>query len=324
MNKTLIAVGTGALFLGTGVVSAGEAAKVYGRADVSYQYESYKYGADQDGNTFVLKSNASRFGVKGKKTLDNDLTAIYQLEWEVDFTDKDAKNGDGDNILKARNSFIGLTGEFGTVVAGTHDTPLKKAQGEVDLFGDLEADIKHVVEGEVRTNNVLQYSTPKIADSVVANIAIVPGEGTEDGANDVDNGVADAISASVVYSTDEVFAAFAMDDSVGGFDNIRLTGQIKVQDAKIGLIYQISEPSDGPGDDEDGIILSASYKLGKETLKFQYGVSDMKDAGLEQVSVGIDHKLEKKTNLYAFLTSTTTDVDADEELILAAGIQHKF
>ena len=44
----------------------------------------------------------------------------------------------------------------------------------------------------------------------------------------------------------------------------------------------------------------------------------MKDAGLEQVSVGIDHKLEK-TKMYAFLTSTTTDVDADEELVLAAG-----
>ena len=324
MNKMLLAFGAGALFLGTTTASAGEAAKLYGRADVSYQYESYKYGADQDGNTFVLKSNASRFGVKGKKELDSNLSAVYQLEWEVDFTDKDEKNGDGDNILKARNSFIGLTGGFGTVIAGTHDTPLKNSQGKVDLFGDLEADIKHVIEGEVRTENILQYSTPTIAENIVANFAIVPGEGKEDGVNDVDNGVADAISASVVYMTDELYAAFAMDDSVEGMDTIRLTGQVKVQDAKIGLIYQISEPSDGPADDEDGVILSASYKLGKETLKFQYGISDMKEAGLEQVSVGIDHKLENQTKLYAFLTNTTTDNDADDELIIAAGIQHKF
>ena len=48
-------------------MSADEAVTVYGQADVSYQYESYKYGADQDGNTF--KSNASHFGVKGKKVL---------------------------------------------------------------------------------------------------------------------------------------------------------------------------------------------------------------------------------------------------------------
>ncbi|MBL4608878.1 MAG: porin [Pseudomonadales bacterium] len=157
MNKMLLAVGTGALFLGAGVVSASDAAKVYGRADVSYQYEDYKYGANQDGNTFVLKSNASRVGVKGKKDVGSDLTAIYQLEWEVDFTDKDSKNGDGDNILKARNSFVGMTGSFGTVVAGTHDTPLKKAQGKVDIFGDLEGDIKHVIEGEVRT--IMYFST---------------------------------------------------------------------------------------------------------------------------------------------------------------------
>ena len=323
MNKTLLAVGAGALFLGTGVVSAGDT-KVYGRADVSYQYESYKYGADQDGKTFVLKSNASRIGVKGDKSLNDDgLSAVYQLEWEVDFTDKDSKNGDGDNILKARNSFIGLTGGFGTVVVGTHDTPLKKAQGKIDIFGDLEGDIKHLIKGENRVNNVLQYSSPKLADAVVANIAIVPGEETEDG-SDVDNGVADAISASLVYKTDDLYAAFAIDDSVGGLDTIRLVGQVKVQDAKIGLLYQVSEPSEGAGDDEDGIILSASYKIGQETLKFQYGVSDMKEKGLEQVSVGIDHKLAKKTKLYAFLTNTTADDDAEEEMIVAAGIQHKF
>ncbi|MBL4608879.1 MAG: porin [Pseudomonadales bacterium] len=158
----------------------------------------------------------------------------------------------------------------------------------------------------------------------MVNIAIVPGEGKEDGINEVDNGFADAISASVVYKTDTLYAAFAMDDSVGGLDSIRLVGQVKVEDAKIGLIYQISEPSEGLGDDEDGIILSASYKVGKETLKFQYGVSDMKKSGLEQVSIGIDHKLEKKTKLYAFLTTTTADDDAEEEMIIAAGIQHKF
>lgn len=324
MNKTLLAFGASIATLSSAIVSASDAVKVYGRADVSYQYESYKYGPqDEDGNTFVLKSNASRFGVKGSKSLDDSLSAIYQLEWEVDFTDKDSKNGDGDNILKARNSFIGLQGNFGKVIAGTHDTPLKKAQGKIDLFNDLEGDIKNVIEGENRVNNFLQYSTPKLADAIVANIAVIPGEDVEDG-GDVDNGAADYISASVVYQDDIVYAALAMDDSVKGVDSVRLTGQVKFQDAKIGILYQISEPSEGAGDDDDGVILSASYKIGKETLKFQYGVSDMKEDGLEQVSVGIDHKLDKKTKLYAFLTNTTADDDAREEMIVAGGIQHKF
>ncbi|MBV1870703.1 MAG: porin [Gammaproteobacteria bacterium] len=319
MKKMLLTAGAGAALLGSGFALAGSA-KMYGRADVSYQYESYKYAGDQDGNTFALKSNASRVGIRGKKSLDNELIAIYQLEWEVDFTDKDS---DGDNILKARNSFIGLASEFGTVIAGTYDTPLKKSQGKVDIFGDLDGDIKHVIQGENRLNNLLQYSSPKIMDMFTVNVAMVPGEDREDGVNEADNDIGNYISASLIYKSDNFYGAFALDDSVKGLNTIRLTGVVKAKDAKIGLLYQTSEPSDG-GDSEDGIIVSASYKLGKETLKFQYGVSDMKVAGLSQVSLGIDHKLDKKTKLFAYLINTTADDESAEELVVGSGIQHKF
>lgn len=324
MKNRLCAFAAGLMVTGCGTAVAGESAVVYGRADVSYQNESYKYGADQDGNTFILKSNASRIGVKGAKELDGDLKAIYQLEWEVSFTDKDSKNGDGDNILKARNSFVGITGEYGTLVAGTHDTPLKKAQGKIDLFNDLEGDIKNVLLGENRVNNVLQYSSPKLMDGLVATLAVVPGEEQEVGEVEVNNSVADSVSASLIYKTGDLFAAVAMDDSVGGVDTLRISGQYKIEDAKLGMIYQMSESSAGSTVDDDGIILSLSYKLGSEVLKFQYGASDMKAKGTEQVSFGVDHKVAKGTKFYAFLTNTTTDDDADEEMIIAAGIQHKF
>ena len=324
MKNRLCAFTAGLMVIGCGTSVAGESAVVYGRADVSFQNESYKYGADQDGNTFVLKSNASRIGVKGGKELNDNLKAIYQLEWEVSFTDKDTKNGDGDNILKARNTYVGITSDYGTLVAGTHDTPLKKAQGKIDLFGDLEGDIKHVLLGENRVRNVLQYSTPKLMGGLVATLAVVPGEEQEESAGEVNNGVADSVSASLIYKTGDLFASVAVDDSVDGIDTIRISGQYKIEAAKLGVIYQMSESSAGSAVDDDGIILSVSYKLGKEVLKFQYGASDMKKKGTEQLSLGVDHKLAKATKLYAFLTNTTTDSDDDAEMIIAAGIQHKF
>lgn len=306
--------------------AADVAATVYGRADVSYQYEAYKYGAsNEDGSTFVLKSNASRVGVKGEKALDGGIKTIYQTEWEIDYSDEDAANGDGDNILKARNTFIGLSGDFGTVIAGINDTPLKASQGKVDLFNDWDGDIKNVILGENRVNSVLQYSSPAFLGGLVATLAVLPGEEEEDGVTpEIDNGPADAMSASLVYTEGNLFAAFAMDQEIAGYDSMRLTGQYKISDLSLGLIYQQSELSDGPSDSEDGVIVSAAYALDKNTLKVQYGSSDMKKPGAEQVSLGMDHALADKTKLYAFVSSYTEDNDAKEKMLLAAGLQHNF
>lgn len=327
MKKILLALVPGAMTATAGLVMAGDVpATVYGRADVSYGYETYKYGpTNEDGSTFVLKSNASRIGVKGEKALDGGIKTIYQTEWEIDYTDNDTTNNDGDNILKARNTFIGLGGDFGTVIAGINDTPLKASQGKVDLFNDWDADIKNVILGENRVNSVLQYSSPTFLGGLVATLAVMPGEEKEDGVTpDVDNGPADAMSASLVYTAGDLFAAFAMDQDVEGYDSMRLTGQYKISDLSLGLIYQQSELSDGPSDSEDGVIVSAAYALDKNTLKLQYASSDMKKPGGEQVSLGLDHALADKTKAYAFVTSYTEDNDAKEKMFLVAGLQHNF
>ena len=54
----------------------------------------------------------------------------------------------------------GIKGSFGTVWAGKHDTPTKLAQGKIDLFNDLEGDIKNTFEGENRVSNIVAYSSP--------------------------------------------------------------------------------------------------------------------------------------------------------------------
>lgn len=326
MKKILLALIPTAITTSAGFATASELATVYGRADVSYQYEGYKYGANnEDGSTFVLKSNASRIGVKGEKALDNAIKTIYQLEWEVDFTDEDKKNDDGDNILKARNTFVGLSGNLGTVIAGINDTPLKASQGKVDLFNDSDADIKEVILGENRENSIVQYSSPTFFNGLVATLAVMPGEEEEDGVtSDVNNGAADAVSASIAYTLENIFAAFAVDQDVQGYDSMRLTGQYKISSVKLGLMYQSSEPSDGTVDSEDGVLVSAAYGLGKNDFKVQYISSDMKHVGGEQVSLGVDHELAEKTKLYAFLSNYMEDDDAKEEMLLAAGLQHSF
>ena len=70
---------------------------VYGKINVSVQQSDKGAGSYSE-----LKSNASRFGLKGDQALDAGLTLVYQLEWEVDPSDEaNEKN------IKARNQFVG-------------------------------------------------------------------------------------------------------------------------------------------------------------------------------------------------------------------------
>ncbi len=303
--------------------------KVYGKLNVSYQ----RNDNEAEDSAWSLESNASRIGFKGSTKIEGDTSVIYQIEYET-FVDDGDKSGD---TLTQRNTYVGLKGGFGTIKAGKFDTPLKKAQGKFDLFNDLVGDIKKVVEGDNRADNILQYSTKKIADSITVNVAIMPGETAGDG--DLD-GPADAISASVTYDSNGLFLALAADSDITSTDTsvvprqdiIRLVGSYKAGDATISALYQSAETSvDGTfyadGEDEaDSFGVSASYKMGKNVLKIQYVDSDAnaKIAEGEQISLGIDHKLGKKSKVFAFYTSQDAKKESKQTDYLGIGLEHKF
>ncbi|MDA8929717.1 porin, partial [Gammaproteobacteria bacterium] len=64
-------------------------------------------------------SNASRLGYKAKFKLSSKVNFLIQIENEIDVTDGKA---DKNKVLKQRNTFIGISGDFGKLFAGTHDT----------------------------------------------------------------------------------------------------------------------------------------------------------------------------------------------------------
>ena len=81
-----------------------------------------------------------------------------QIENEIETLKVQA---DGHKVLKQRNTFIGLSGDFGNFFIGTHDTAFKKAQLKIDLFNDTSSDIKKLFHGENRMNDLVGYTTPE-------------------------------------------------------------------------------------------------------------------------------------------------------------------
>lgn len=300
MKKTTVVL---AMALATITSVQAKELEVYGKINVSAQSSD-----EGEGRFSELKSNASRFGLKGDYALEDGLKVVYQLEWEVDPSDEaNEKN------IKARNQYVGLAGTFGEVRVGRHDTALKLAQGKLDLFNDYEGDIKVLWKGENRVSNSISYFSPSFS-GFSAQLTYV----MEDSAEGTDG-----FSAALLYGDESlkdsnVYAALAYDSEVSGYDTVRASGQVKLAGFKLGAMYQTQEAV-STGLERDGYLVNVAYPLGKFELKGQYQVME-DDNGF---SAGVDYKLGKNTKLFAWYSSFDFDEALDKDYF-AIGMEHKF
>lgn len=275
---------------------------VYGKINVTVENQD-----EGDDSVTALESNASRLGFKGKTKINDSLSAIYQLEYEV-------AADDGSDVFKQRNIYVGLAGNFGAVIAGKHDTPTKLLQNKIDLFNDLQGDIKHVITAsDLRPSNTVMYSTPEMG-GFFAKAAYIMSEDA-----DVDSG----FSGTAGWANDVIYAGIGYDDGLRAEDSTVMRGvvQANIGSFQLGALYETDETNDV---DTDGWMLSGQYKVGSWALKAQVGQSDIKAEGGETYSVGADYKLAKNTKVFGFLTDKSADNDAIEGNYLAIGMEHKF
>jgi predicted porin len=282
---------------------------IYGKANLTVQSSD-----DGDGTYTEVKSNASRIGFKGEQDLGNDLELLFKAEFQVDLDGDSAK---GDSITD-RNQYLGLKGNFGTVLLGKNDTVLKQSQGKVDLFSDLNGDIKHLWKGENRMSDTITYKSPKFNDLQLAVTYIA-----ED-AVDAQDGTSIALFyGDKALKKSKVYASVALDSEVNGYDTTRLTVQGKLGGFTLGAIAHTQEKvSDGT--ELDGFLFSAKYGFDKVTVKAQLQTAEY-DGGDDRsgMTVGADYKLAKNVKLFAFYTTFDMDSEADEDH-LAVGLEYKF
>ncbi|WP_323844131.1 porin [Microbulbifer magnicolonia] len=296
-----------------------ELVDLYGKANVAFQ------SADEgDGSVTDIKSNASRLGVKGELPLDDvagvgGLKGIYQMEYQVDI------DGEAEETFEQRNIFAGLEGGFGQVIGGKFDTPLKVAQNKVDLFNDLEGDIKSIItKSDNRESNNLQYTTPSFGGFKVSAAYI---SHKDDEILDADGNLLDTrdngTSVSLAYDNNGVYLAYAYDQDVeaNDWDVQRAVAQYNIGPVQVGALYEQQEVADG--DTEDGWLTSVAYKINQWTAKAQYGQSDIVKTDGETYSLGLDYKLSSAAKVFGFYTDETAADDYDRSYF-GIGTELKF
>ena len=285
---------------------------VYGKANVTVQSSD-----DGEGSFTEIKSNNSRFGLKGSEKISEGLEAVYKFEFGVDVSDADSK-GDNDDNITARNQYVGLKGSFGQVVIGRNDTAMKQSQGKIDLFNDLEADIKNGFKGENRLGDTISYASKDFSGFKVLATYVA-----EDDV-DADNGYSVALTyGDAKLKESKLYASIAADSEVKGYDIVRATVQGKVGDFKLGAMYQTQEKVDGSAE-ADGYLVNAAYQMNSNTFKVQYQVFDFDEGDKKTaISAGVDHKLSKNTKVFGFYSTFDTDNQVDQDY-LGVGIEYKF
>ena len=171
MQKKLIALAIAAA--ASGAAFAQTNVQIYGIADVGY------LGVDTDGANFKHNINSgllstSRIGFKGAEDLGNGLKAIFTLEYGLQM-DKDSGIGTGAGGTGARQQFVGLTGGFGTVVAGRLQTAgldwavaASPLGGSAPLGAASNVGVGTLLTNSARANNAVAYISPSFGGLTVA------------------------------------------------------------------------------------------------------------------------------------------------------------
>ncbi|MDO8351619.1 MAG: porin [Gallionella sp.] len=354
-HKKLIVVALAATAFSTPALAETANVSVYGRADLSF--DVVNTGTAANGTAGVSKnnvsSNVSRLGLKGAEGLGEGLSAIWQIEQQINMDNTGGTFG-------TRNTFAGLKSDsMGTVLLGRHDTPYKLATRKLDIFGDSIADNRALlgaVSGKSATAafdgrqpDVIAYISPEMSGftGAIAYVNLAEGNTTAAQAK------SSALSLAGMYKAGPLFASLGYEEhklsSVAGTKESawKLGVGYDIDALGLGFVYEKTDDTGLVGVNARGhnaYYLSANYKMGMNAIKAAYGKAGQLGAtlntGSNQFSLGYDHGLSKRTKLYAiysrisnqsaasygFSQTTATSINGvgASPSVVSLGLQHNF
>lgn len=337
MQKKIIALAIAAAFSAPAFAEV----TIYGVANVSY--DMTKTGSVAPATSFSsnkISSNTSRLGFKGNEDLGDGLSAIWQIESQIniDNAGPNAQTGvAGTNgaTLGGRNTFAGLSSaSAGTVLLGRHDTPYNLSNRKYDLFGDGLADNRSIMGGgqgtaatvgasfDGRQPNVVAYISPAF-NGLTGAIAYVAGAEAQALAAQTKGS---AWSMAALYGNGPYSANFGYEvHNLGSAPgtlffapNLKesawtISGGYKVDEFEVNGVYEKTNDNFAAGANALGhraYYFSGKYNFGSNAVKLAYanaGSNATVATGASQVSLGFDHSLSKRTTVYATYTQLSNN-----------------
>lgn len=329
MKKSLIALAI-ASAVSAPAFAATSNVDVYGVLNMSVNLIDQDVPGTQSSTS--VTSTASRIGFKGAEDLGGGMAAIWQIESGFN---ADEQSG----TLASRNTYVGLKGDFGTVLMGNHDTPMKLLGRSVDNFADTLADSRNILGAvdtgtnvfDLRTKNTVAYVSPNwsgftTAIAYVSDWSTGATGGTATAA--VDNNSADAYSINAAYNNGPLMLGAGYESHNGlasntNMDMWRIVGSFNIGDFKLAGEYE-QIGGDVAAYNRDAYGLFATYNMGAWAFKVNYMNASESDRvggndGADQTTLGADYSLSKRTVVYGYYAVTNNDTFAAYGLGTGAG-----
>ncbi|OGT18821.1 MAG: hypothetical protein A2V90_01745 [Gammaproteobacteria bacterium RBG_16_57_12] len=345
-------------------LGAQAAVEVYGQARVSVGFisdDSSATGADD--SSIAVTSHNSRLGFKGAEDLGDGLKAVYQIEAQIDmdddntssvsFTDTnttDTDDGSGATttttttqdtgsglLIATRNTFVGLAGGFGTVVAGHTDSPYKTSTGKLDIFADSYADYNAVISTthDIRPDNIIIYTSPDMSGFTlgVGYITDTGNDNLPDTSSTIEK---DGFSLAAMYNNKDMglYATLAYQSLTDwtGTDNEDATamklavGYTLPTKTALGLIYENTEVdmTTGTKSDQDNIYFSVAHPIAEGTnVKLAIGqrgeTASGSNNGGDYLALGVSKKMTPNAELYALYAQVSNDASGSGGITAGSG-----
>ncbi len=338
MKKSIIALAVAAASLAS--VAQADGTTLYGSMRIAYTYEDVaKLGdlTDLDGVSSIGNNpySTSRIGIKGSNDMGNGLSALYKFEWGVDVEagSKEVVDQNGnvvkikDSYFTKRDTYIGLAGDFGTVLAGTVTHPYDDVAGASDNFNGLPAGFLRNYEDAYfspgRTNNTLAYITPDMG-GFQATAGVVM-----DGVNNKKH--ADAYQITAGYNANGINAAIgyaALDSAAANGDQDSVALALGYSNDVFGVDATVERYNDDGDRNPIAWTLYGEYNINEANKVYaSYGQYDYDNDNdnVQGAGIGYQHNFNNRTRVWAEYGYEDTGVEGqDNANTVSLGLRTDF
>ncbi|MCG5525107.1 porin [Ectothiorhodospira haloalkaliphila] len=287
---------------------------LYGRAHLSADI----LDDGDDYSEFNVSSNSSRLGFKGERQFADNVTAIFQIEQQIDFDDSGTE-------FATRDTFAGLKGDWGMLRVGKFDTPFKRARGPANFFGDQAGDMRNLTRTndhgrfDERFRNSIHYRTPSL-NGLVWDIQYSADNSGQSTVEDAEN---QAVSTSLGFRSGPVNLAlayenqslYAENDYDYNADAWRLAGSYQITpEFRLGALYQVTESTRGVEDQEGKVYgFGGQYKASPNVYLNAHWLtldSDLDDRDANLYAIGLEYRLDSALRFYGNIAVMDNDDDS--------------
>jgi predicted porin len=326
-KEKLVAAAAAAVL--TAPAAFAQTVSIYGIADIGVSYLDFK----QTGTKSYLVSDAgyggSRLGFNMQHDLGGNLKVKANFEGGLSLD-----NSLYGNLFYTRQAWVGLSGDFGTVVGGQDYSLsfLTAYRGEYCGWCGISSPAAMTRQG-VRTGDYIKYTSPDfggfsvgVGHSFGGSLDSSAGEATTVGAGQSKPSSTEVaafytggpVNAAASYRTRKNLTGESVKDYY-------LAGNVGFGPVKVYALLgaaQSNEPTKSV--DEVYTNVGLGYKLGDTDLNLQYGRTKDKAAAASDnvsqlVAVSVFHPLDKSTTVFAHVASIKNDANVSRQPYIGSG-----